>query len=122
MCPGNDYHQSQPIQTHLSLSHLSFITSKCSTSQVFILGHQTRVRVIKDLMLGFGIEDAFQMARLKILDELKRYDIGRSNFPSFKVINPYRACSRLVRYARAQKRDYTRKAELDTAEYREEVA
>ena len=76
----------------------------------------------QDPMLGFGIDDAFQMARLKILDELKRYDIERCNFPSYIVIDSYRACSRLVRYARAQKRDYTRQAELDAPEYREEVA
>ena len=69
-----------------------------------------------DLPIGLGIEDAFQVSRLKVLNDLHRLNLERCPFPHYVISTTHRACSRFIRYAKAQKRDCKRQAEFDEVE------
>ena len=68
-----------------------------------------------DIYMGFSVEDAFQIARLKILQSLKHFDIKRCTFTYFVADSSVWACGRMLRWCSSLKRHHSQQVEYDNA-------
>ena len=58
-----------------------------------------------DLWAGWSVDDVAQMARLNILQYLKKYKMEKCPFPHYVKVSTYRACKRYMRFISAEMRD-----------------
>ena len=68
-----------------------------------------------DIFMGFSVEDAFQIARLKILQSLKHFDFDRCTFPYFVADSSVWACGRMLRWCSSLKRHHSKQVEYDNS-------
>ena len=68
-----------------------------------------------DIFMGFSVDDAFQIARLKVLQSLKHFDMKRCTFTYFVADSSVWACGRLLRWCSSIKRNYKNQCEYDSA-------
>ena len=68
-----------------------------------------------DIYMGFSVEDTFQMARLKVLQSLKHFDMKRCTFTYFVADSSVWACGRMLRWCSSIKRNYKNQCEYDGA-------
>ena len=66
-----------------------------------------------DLWVGWSVEDVAQMARLNILQYLKKYKMERCPFPHYVKVSTYRACKRYMRFISMEMRDVEREMVYD---------
>ena len=70
-----------------------------------------------DIYMGFSVEDAFQIARLKVLQSLKHFDMKRCTFTYFVADSSVWACGRLLRWCSSIKRNYRNQCDYDLTLY-----
>ena len=70
-----------------------------------------------DIFMGFSVEDAFQIARLKILQSLKHFDFDKCKFTYFVADSSVWACGRLWRWCSSIKRNYKNQCDYDLTLY-----
>ena len=58
-----------------------------------------------DLWVGWSVDDVAQMARLNILQYLKKYKMEKCPFPYYIKVSTYRACKRYMRFISSEMRD-----------------
>ena len=68
-----------------------------------------------DIFMGFSVEDAFQIARLKILQSLKHFDFDKCTFTYFVADSSVWACGRMLRWCPSLKRHHSQQVEYDGA-------
>ena len=66
-----------------------------------------------DLWVGWSVEDIAQMARLNILQYLKKYKMEKCPFPHYIKVSTYRACKRYMRFISSEMRDVEREMVYD---------
>ena len=66
-----------------------------------------------DLWVGWSVEDVAQMARLNILQYLKKYKMEKCPFPHYIKVSTYRACKRYMRFVSSEMRDVEREEVYD---------
>ena len=66
-----------------------------------------------DIFMGFSVEDAFQIARLKILQSLKHFDFDKCTFTYFVADSSVWACGRMLRWCSSLKRHHSKQVDYD---------
>ena len=66
-----------------------------------------------DLWAGWSVEDIAQMARLNILQYLKKYKMEKCPFPHYIKVSTYRVCKRYMRFISMEMRDVKKEEVYD---------